>query len=251
MSTPPQGMPLPNPPLTPNSSGVRDVTDELAGRISTVISPGMMSTLLGPDIMRGAEDNSYLGKLTEAEAKQVVSRHFSVTRLTDMLIHEVANDQRFGYESVSEVIRHAVELFLQYLQENKMFLAEHQGFANDILRRQHEMRLDAERAKIRLEFSDSIQVLDKEMDMARQIGDWEFIGKRLEKYTDMLENCESETQRRLLREVLAESVATKAAVIGFYRWVNSEYRVPVDNWSEGWPELASRWHTWYSDWETT
>ena len=206
-----------------------------------------ISSLVGADSMKGAEDTSYLGTLTEADAKQLVNRHFSVTRLTDMIVHEVANDRRFGYSSVSEVIRHAVEMLMLYYVENRLLLEEHHGFANDILRQQHELRLDAERAKIRLEFADNVKVLDKEMDAARQIGDWEFIGRRLEKYATMLENCESETQRRLLREILSASVATRSSALAFYRWINTEFRVPIDNWNEQWPAFAERWNDWYND----
>ncbi len=208
-----------------------------------------ISSLVGPEAMKGSEDTSYLGTLTEADAKQLVNRHFSLTRLTDMLVHEVANDRRFGYGSVSEVIRHAIEMLMLYYVDNRFLLEEHHGFANDILRQQHELRLDSERAKIRLEFSDNVKILDKEMDAARQIGDWEFIGKRLEKYATMLENCESETQRRLLREILLASVATRSSAIAFYRWLNSEFRVPIDNWNDNWPALAERWNDWYNDME--
>ncbi len=216
-------------------------------------SPSMptppISSLIGSEAMKGAEDTSYLGTLTEADAKQLVNRHFSLSRLTDMIVHEVANDRRFGYSSVSEVIRHAVEMLMLYYMENKLFLAEHQGFATDVLRQQHELRLDAERAKIRLEFADNIKVLDKEMDAARQIGDWEFIGKRLGKYTAMLENCESETQRRLLREILSASIATRSGAIAFYRWTNSELRVPIEGWKDDWTDLSERWNQWYNELE--
>ncbi len=208
-----------------------------------------ISSLIGSDAMKGAEASSYLGSLTEADAKQLVNRHFSLSRLTDMIVHGVANDRRFGYGSVSEVYRHGVEMLMLYFVENELLLAEHKGFATDVLRQQHELRLDAERAKIRLEFADSIKVLDKEMDAARQIGDWEFIGKRLEKYASMLENCESETQRRLLREILSASVATRSGAIAFYRWTNSEFRTPVDNWNEEWVALADRWNQWYNELE--
>ena len=206
-----------------------------------------ISSLVGSDSMKGSEDTSYLGTLTEADAKQLVNRHFSVTRLTDMLTHEVANDRRFGYGSVSEVIRHAVEMLMLYYVDNSYLLEEHHGFATDILRQQHELRLDSERAKIRLEFADNVKILDKEMDAARQMGDWEFIGKRLEKYTTMLDNCESETQRRLLREILSASVATRSSALAFYRWINTEFRVPIDNWNDDWPALAERGNDWYND----
>ena len=209
------------------------------------ISP--ISSMVGSDSMKGSEDTSYLGTLTEADAQQLVNRHFSVTRLTDMLVHMVANDRRFGYGSVSEVIRHAVEMLMLYYVDNRFLLEEHHGFANDILRQQHELRLDSERAKIRLEFADNVKILDKEMDAARQIGDWEFIGRRLGKYATMLENCESETQMRLLREILAASVATRSSAVAFYRWINAEFRVPIDNWNDEWPALAGRWNDWYND----
>lgn len=209
--------------------------------------PPIDTMISAAEAMKGAEDTSYLGTLTEADAKALVNRHFSLNRLTDMIVHNLANDQRFTYDSVAAVYRHAIELLVLYYTENKFLLAEHQGFANDIVRTTHELRLDAERAKIRLEFADNIKVLDKEIDAARQIGDWEFIGRRMEKYATMLESCESETQRRMLREILSASVAMRSATIAFYRWINAEFRVPVDNWNDEWVELAERWNQWYNE----
>lgn len=216
-------------------------------RTSQPIPPPL--SLLASDILAGAESNTYLGNITEADAHHLVKRNFALTDQTDMVVADIVNDNRFPYESVSAFYRHAIELLTLYYVEHKYILDKYQGFASDILRQQHELRLDAERARIRGEFSDNIKVLDKEMDAARQIGDWEFMGKRLKKYATMLESCESETQRRLLREILAASVATRSAAIAFYRWLNSEFRVPVDNWDDEWGTLAERWFNWYNEFE--
>jgi len=228
----------------------KDITDQYTSAGLNLPTPSI-SGMTGTAAVKGAERTSYLGRLTEADAKSLVNRHFTVTRLTDMLVHEIANDIRFGYESVSEVIRHAVELLIEYYTENQMILAEHQGFANDIIRQQHEARLDAERAKIRQEFTDNIKVFDSELDVSRRLSDWSAVRRRLMKYRDMLENCESETQKRMLREILAESIATRSAVVAFYKWISSDYRVPIDSWSDDWPELADQWLSWYHDWGTT
>jgi len=199
------------------------------------------------DVMRGAEDTSYLGRLTEAEAKQLVTRSVTLTRWTDMLIDLLAQDSRFGYESKAEVMRHAIEMLVDYYRDNKAFLAEHQGFASDVIRRQHDMRNDAERARIRTEFRENITRFDDEIDTSRQIGDYEHVAHRLSSYREMLRTCESETQRRLLREVLAGSIATRSAVIAFYKWTHETYRAPVDHWDAAWPELAEAWARFYEE----
>ncbi len=213
--------------------------------------PPINSFVSSKDAMKGAEDTSYLGRLTPEEAKQLVTKSVTVTRWTDMMADYVANDSRFGYESKAEFFRHAIEMLLEYYRDNKAFLKEHDGFANDILRRQHQMRLDAERARIRTEFRDNVTRFDDEIDSARTIGDYEYIADRLQKYREMLLNCESETQKRLLREILAGSVATRSAVVAFYQWVHSQYRAPVDKFDEAWKELATTWADFYQQMQVT
>lgn len=195
-----------------------------------------------------AEDTTYLGRLTEAEAKQLIKRNFAVTRLTDMLMHEIVNSQALGYDgSISDFVRHAVELLLDYYLSMNQFPADAAGFASDIMRRQHELRLDMERAKLRMELVDMMRVFDTEIDRARVTNDMIYIARRLEKYKDMIDNCESEVQRQQVREVLTESIATRNAVQAFHQWAHSRYRIDVGQWDDNWPDLATQWAEWYDD----
>lgn len=204
-------------------------------------------TFIGQDVMEGAEDTSYLGRLTENEAKQLVTRSVTLTRFTDMILDLIANDSRFGYESKAEVMRHAIELLIGYYTDNKALLAENQGFANDVLRRQHELRLDAERARVRQDFRENIGAHDDELDRSREISDWAHIAHRLTRYREMLRTCESETQRQGLREILASSAATRASVIAFYAWTHDANRVPSSAWDDDWPKLSELWAAFYAE----
>lgn len=204
-------------------------------------------TFVGQDeVMAAAEDTSYLSRLTENEAKQLVTRSVTMTRYTDMVLDMVAQDSRFGYESKAEVMRHAIELLIGYYTDNKALLAENQGFANDVLRRQHELRLDAERARVRNEFRENITTHDDELDHSRKISDWAHVAHRLTRYREMLRTCESETQRQGLREILEGSVSTRGAVIDFYHWTHDENRAPTSAWDDDWPALAEMWAEFYA-----
>jgi hypothetical protein len=201
------------------------------------------------EVMRGAEQNTYLGHYSQSEAKELVNRHFSVTKGTDYLIHLLAHDIRFGYDGkVSAVVRHAVELLLQYYTENHSLLGAHGGFASEILRTQHEMRLAAHRAKMRKEFRENISVFDEEMMEAVKIGDFAYIAHRLTAYSAMLRGCESIAQKNALIETLARSVATRTAVSAFYDWVMSPAAVRPPEWNEvEWHKLAVTWQRFYED----
>lgn len=199
------------------------------------------------DVMKGAERKSYLGTLTDTDAKSTVNRNFQLDYRTDLIVHEVSNDRRFGYDSIAHVLRHATAMLMDYYAETDLFKDEYQGFATETLRKLHELRLDAERGKMRLAFADDVKVGDKETHIAMQCGDWEFIGNRLKKYTALLETCESESQRREIRGVLAQSVALKSATIAFYRYLNTEFRTPTTNWDDNWPELVERWYDMYAE----
>jgi hypothetical protein len=208
-----------------------------------------MDLLDATQVMANAEVRTYLGNLTETDAKALVSRHFMVSRLTDMQMNLLVNDPRLGYDgTTASLVRHAVEMLLDYYVRTEAF-GEHQGFASDITRQQHEARLDAERARLRAEFASNIRVFDKELDVARQLGDFAYIGKRLEKYLEMLESCQTETERRQVREILAESVATRSAALSFNRWCYDKDRVSVDEWRDFWYDLSDRWVQWYQDWQ--
>lgn len=235
-----QGPPKPVKPKAPG-----DVTDEFD--MSDVPVPPIATFVSSDSAMKGAEHAGYLGKISEAEARQYVTRSVLITGQTDIELNHLADDPRFGYESKAHVIRHAIEMLIKYFDENKAFLPEHQGIISDITRRQHELRSDAERAKIRNEFRDNIGTFDDEMDSSRNISDYEHIAHRLTEYREMLRGCTFETQRRLLREVLAGSVATRQAVQSFYKWTHEPYRVPTDNWKEEWVELSESWSRFFQE----
>ncbi len=223
-----------------------DVTDQFD--TSSIPVPPLKDFVLALDAMKSAEKKTYLGKLTEGEAKQTLRKTIVLTGLTDLIVSLIVDETNSGYTVKSDFYRHAVEMLISYYIENNMIsLGEQQGFVLDGMNKQHELRLDAERARIRNEFRDNITMMDDELDSSRMIGDYEHIAHRLTKYRQMLRTCESETQRRLLREVLANSVATKSAVIAFYSWTHSQYRTPVDNWDDEWVELSENWSRFYED----
>lgn len=225
--------------------GAVDVTAQFD--LSGLPVPGLKSFVSADDVMKGAEDTSYLGMLTDAEAKKLVRRSFTITKGTDMLLGEVANDRRFGYSSVSEVVRHFVELGLQYYKNHKAFLAKHDNFANDVLRQQAEMRLDAERARRRKELQENIALFEAELEKARMTGDFPYIAARFEYWDDMLSRAESETQSRLLREVLLSSLEHRASAAAFYQWTHARYRAPHIKWQQEWVKLSEDWMAMYEE----
>lgn len=242
---------MPEPETTPPlPKGATDVTASLLGKIE-LPKPALRLFFTSEAVMgrpkKSVEQSGYLGKLTEAESKTLTNRHFSLTRYTDTLLQEIANDRKYGYDSYSEVIRHAVELLVDYCIEHNTF-GEHQGYASDAVRQQHEMRLDAERARIRLAFTENIRTFDKELVAAVHVADFAAIGSRLQKYLDMINSCESESQKRQFKEAFADSVATRSAVIAFWNWTHSPDKVDIGEWDPGWPLLAEKWADWYREW---
>lgn len=228
----------------PDPQQPQDVTSQFPP--GSVPTPPIRTMIAQDVVMDGAEDTSYLGRPADDE-KNLTTKSVTITRHTDMVLDLIANDSRFGYESKAEVIRHAIEMLVGYYEENKAFLREHQNFASDILRQQHELRLDAERAKIRQDFRENITAHDDELDRSREIGDWAHVAHRLARWREMLRTCESETQRQVLRETLAGSLATRSAVIAFYRWVHDPHRVPANVWDDSWTELSEGWARFYEE----
>lgn len=204
------------------------------------------------DAMKGAVNNTYLGNFTEGDAKGHVSRTVQVTQWQDMMMNELAQDSRFGYNgSKAQFIRHAIELLITYYQEKGMTPEEQRGLFGDLLRAGKMLREDAERERIRADFTDNIRAHDRTMETARLTGDWQNIARRLTRYMDAIESCEDEAQRKILRGVFAESIATRTAVTAFNRWINDPGRAPdehVQGWDDQWPALAEQWREFYQDW---
>lgn len=198
---------------------------------------------------REAENMQFLKHLTEEEQKRgLVKRYVAITPLTDWQIHELTNSQRHGYNgSVSEFIRHAIEMLIMYYIETGQFPRGNEAFAADIMRQQHTLRQDMQRAQLRMELITAIKVFDKEMEVARRTNDMAYIADRLTKYKNMLDNCPSEAQRQQVRGVLLDSLATRAAVQAFHKWTHQRYRFDVGGWDEGWVDLSDQWAEWYND----
>ena len=204
------------------------------------------------EAMKGAVNNTYLGDFTENDAKGNVSRTVQVTGWQDIMMNEIVQDDRFGYKgSKARLMRHAIELLITYYQEKGMIQEERQGLFGDLLRAGRMLREDAERERIRTGFTEHIRAHDRAMDTARMTGDWSLIARKLQDYMDSIESCENESQRKILRAVFAESVATRTAVMSFNRWLHDPDRVPdahVEGWSGGWPEVAEMWNDWFNEW---
>ena len=229
-------------PPTPGRDPSRKAEDVTGDFPTLPPAPPINSFLASAEVMKGAEDMTYLGRLTEAESKQLVTRSITMTRWTDMMSDNIANDYlRFGYESKAEFWRHGIEMLIAYLVETRVISAKHDGFMSDIAREQHALRLDAERARIRTELRTNITAFDDEMDAARTHSDHAYIADRLKKYRDLLATCNSETQRRQLREILAGSIATRSAVAALHQWVHQPYRPPMSEFEESWVGLADNW----------
>jgi len=239
--------------------GAKDVTAKFANVLPGVplMGPEAMVNLntlvAAQDAMVGAVNNTYLGNFHESDAKGNVSRTVQVTGWQDIMMNEIVQDSRFGYSGTkAQFIRHAIELLITYYQEQGMVPEERQGMFGDFLRAARMMREDAEREKIRADFTDSIRTHDRAMDTARLTADWAHVASRLRAYMDAIESCESEAQRRILRGVFAESVATRTAVSEFSRWLNDSGRPDkafVEGWQDTWPDLGQMWQDWYnSDW---
>lgn len=245
-STPSSG-PLPTPSNTPASApqpALKPVPPPPALHLNALIN--------GTDAMAGAVNNTYLGNFTEADAKGHVARTVQVTQWQDMMMAEIVQDSRFGYSgSKAQFMRHAIELLLAYLQEKGMVKEERRGLFGDLLRAGRMLREEAERERIRNDFTDDIRAHDRSMDTARMTGDWAHIGRQLQLYMDAIESCEDESQRKILRGVFAESVATRTAVTAFNRWIDDPDRAPNDRvvgWQDSWPTLAEQWWAFYQEW---
>lgn len=204
------------------------------------------------DAMQGGVNNTYLGNFTEQDAKGNVSRTVQVTGWQDIMMNEIVQDSRFGYSGTkAQFIRHAIELLITYYQESGMIAEERQGMFGDMLRAARMMREDAERERIRTDFTENIKAHDRSMETARMTGDWGHIAARLERYMNAIESCENEAQRRILRGVFAESVATRTAVTAFNRWLNDSSALPKEHfpgWKEVWGDIGGQWDEWYMSW---
>lgn len=251
-----QGRETAQPGGAPHGSGVTNPTPALSiPKPVPPPAPPMMNLnalVSATEAMAGAVNNTYLGNFTEGDAKGNVSRSLQVTQWQDIMMNEIAQDSRFGYNgSKSQLMRHAIELLINYYQEKGMIAEERRGLFADLLRAGRMLREDAERARIRADFTDNIRTHDRTMDMARLTGDWQAIAHRLERYTDAVETCEDEAQRKILRGVFGESVATRTAVTAFNRWINDPGRASnehVTGWKDSWPVLAEQWREFYNEW---
>jgi hypothetical protein len=248
--------------------GARDVTEKFANILPGAAAQVKASSAAGAaapsamvnlnamvsaiDAMKGGVNNTYLGNFTEQDAKGNVSRTVQVTGWQDIMMNEIVQDSRFGYSGTkAQFIRHAIELLITYYQESGMIAEERQGMFGDMLRAARMMREDAERERIRTDFTENIKAHDRSMETARMTGDWGHIAGRLERYMNAIESCENEAQRRILRGVFAESVATRTAVTAFNRWLNDSSALPKEHfpgWKEVWGDIGEAWNDWYTDW---
>ena len=254
----------PTPPSKPHAlpPGATDVTAKFAnvlpGAAAAATNPSLSpvvnlnAMVSATDAMKGAVNNTYLGNFTEQDAKGNVSRTVQVTGWQDIMMNEIVQDSRFGYSGTkAQFIRHAIELLITYYQDNGMIPEERMGMFGDMLRAARMIRRDAEQARIRTNLSEDIKTHDRAMDTARTTGDWEYIAGRLEAYMEAIESCENEAQRRLLRGVFAESIATRTAVTAFNRWLNDPGRVANEHfpgWKDVWADIGEQWQNWYNDW---
>lgn len=230
----------------------QDITAQMASQIQPLSWADMAD--LDPGAFAGAENTTYLGENTEAESKDLLNRHFTVTRQTDYLLHIVADDPRFGYKGkASAVVRHAVQLLMQYYVANAAMIDDKHGYASEVLRSQEDVRLAAYRVKVRKEFREQIGAFDEEMAEALRIGDYAYIFGQLSLYSAMLKGCASAAQKNVLSESFLRSIETRSAASAFYDFVATAIGQGLDHseipeWNrDEWQKIAVTWNGFFED----
>lgn len=241
-------MPSPNDPR----HQAQDVTAQFTKSVPQMLTIAEIpADIMAESIMGGVEQRMWQGRPTEKEAREMVTKTFRIPRVTDILLNDIAQDERFGFDHrVSDVIRLGVQCLIEYLQNKEGLLKENEGYANELLATQMSLRLDAERARRRKEFREDVGSFDEEMREARKIGDFEYIADRLTKYSDILKGCISTVQYQVLVETLARSIETRAAVSAFYDWMMDPgaVRANAAGFDEGkWTALARAWQAFFED----
>jgi Arc/MetJ-type ribon-helix-helix transcriptional regulator len=197
---------------------------------------------------RRAEISVHLSKLNDNDAKQgLVNKHVSITKQTDARIHEVVNWTPSGYDSVSDFIRHAIELLVDYYRETKQYPADQLAFAEESILQQHSLSDAVAHAKARQELIDSMRILDQQMEHALDNNDMNHIGKELHRYKVIIDNCDTEVQREAIRAILRSSIATRSCAQSFYKWTHNRYRMDIGHWDDEWPSLSEEWAEFYDE----
>lgn len=226
-----------------------DVTAEFQEILGELPVPPLNSLISGDEVMAGAEDRSYLGRPVDSEEKHFVTRPVLIPYETDIVLSKIAVDDRFDYESKSDVIRHAVQMYVTYLVEHATEINTKRGLASDIVTQQNAIREAAHRARVRQQMREDIGDLDKELEKAIALGDYVHIAREMERWTALLRTCDTETERVAVRDIIAGSVVIRAAEIAFYKWTHDPNRAPVEEWQDDWIELSEVWNQWYIDQE--
>ncbi|KKL83039.1 hypothetical protein LCGC14_1978800 [marine sediment metagenome] len=200
--------------------------------------PALPTSFPLQQITAEALDRQYAGLPTEAEAKRLTKKYFSIPKELEALADLLVQDSRVLYRSFEDLARHALyELLKAYYDSgypNSQLGAE--------LEYEHGIRLQAYRAARRKVLTESMHQFDDELDAARRQGDWKYIVDHLGVVESWIKEAPTESVKHNIRASAVQSLAIQAAVVSLLDMAEQE-GVPKDVGltAEAWREALEEW----------
>jgi len=185
--------------------------------------------------------SQFLGILDEAERRRAVKRSYSawIPRELDTAIDRLVHDSRCGYEhDVGRFVLHAIWLLANAYKE----LGYPDALLGSELVHEHKVRSDAEQARKRSAYVDSIHQYDDELDLARRNGDWQSIDAHIAVVETYLQTAPTRTARERVLNATASSYSFRQAVLFVDQLSQVRKDVPKETSSR-----AARWRGYLED----
>lgn len=152
------------------------------------------------------------GLLTDAEARRLTTTSFTLTREVSAAIDVIVGHPDTAYFHRGDFIRHACIELLNAWEQSGM----PGGPLKDLIEHLRALRMSAYQLKLRQEFSEIFSVFEVSLGAGAEAGDWELVTDTLDTLQGYIERTPGRYWQEHLRQTIAKSPTTRAAVNGLY-----------------------------------
>jgi len=194
------------------------------------------SALLPPPT--GALTRQYQGQITEREARRLLTTTIRLDADVLTIIDEIVGSPQTEYQSRGDFIRHALMELLNVWLEHGF----PHDYISDVLTRLREEKINANRLKMRQEFTDILNVYEQSLAAGAQIGDWKLVIETLGTLEGYVSRTKEPYWREHLRKTIALSKVVQHAISQLYEAARDLPELEVGD--ERLDNLAEFWQKW-------
>ena len=178
----------------------------------------------GEDAIRRAQE----GILADAEARQLVTTTFSLSKMESASIDLVVGSPHTDYNCRGDFIRHAIVELLRRWAESGF----PDQYVDDMIAHIRTMRNAAHRQRVRHEFAEALTSYEQSLTAGAETGDWQLVLGTLRTLQGFVDRTPDAYWREHLRRVVSQNPAVQHAISALYEASRVEDKLVED--AEAW-----------------